>query len=228
MSIRLTFCNDDRGCWLIVALNYTYDQENAEKEFASSMALLKIILEPDPRYGTISPRLKQKSLPIEKIDDGIRTLASNMFETLMDAQGVGLAAPQVGIYQRLIVVYVPAGYDHEDDPEISLALVNPEIQRAGGREVDAEGCLSFPDLYGDVQRYTSLTVRAQDIDGNSLKIKARGFLARVLQHEIDHLDGILYFDRMEDFSTLRYPVRAADDNAEQPQEEPATAASRAV
>ena len=176
------------------------------------MAPLKIIIEPDPRYGTISPRLRQKSLPIESIDDGVRTLARDMFATLMDANGVGLAAPQVGVYKRLVVIYLPAGYDDEDDPEISLTLVNPEIQRAGGREVDAEGCLSFPDLYGDVQRYASVTVRAQDIDGNTLKIKARGLLARVLQHEIDHLDGILYFDRMDNYSSLRYPTRTSSDD----------------
>ncbi len=192
------------------------------------MAPLKIIIEPDPRYGTISPRLRKKSLPIEAIDDSVRKLAHDMFETLMDANGVGLAAPQVGVYKRLIVIYLPAGYDDEDDPEISLALVNPEIQRAGGREWDAEGCLSFPDLYGDVQRYASVTVRAQDIEGNSLKIKARGLLARVLQHEIDHLDGILYFDRMEDYSSLRYPARAQSGDEDEAGSESATASSRAV
>jgi peptide deformylase len=192
------------------------------------MAPLKIIIEPDPRYGTISARLRQKSLPIETIDDSARKLAGEMFETLMDANGVGLAAPQVGILQRLIVIYLPEGYDNEDDPEIRLALVNPEIVRAGGREWDAEGCLSFPDLYGDVQRYANVTVRAQDIDGKSHKIKARGLLARVLQHEIDHLDGILYFDRMEDYSTLRYPARTAASDEDETTEVAATAASRAV
>jgi peptide deformylase len=192
------------------------------------MAPLKIIIEPDPRYGTVSPRLRQKSLPIETIDDSVRKLARDMFETLMEANGVGLAAPQVGIYKRLIVIYLPAGYDDEDDPEINLALVNPEIQRAGGREWDAEGCLSFPDLYGDVQRYASVTVRSQNIEGNSLKIKARGLLARVLQHEIDHLDGILYFDRMEDYSTLRYPTRTQAGDEDDVAGEPATASSRAV
>ncbi|MEX1157658.1 MAG: peptide deformylase [Thermomicrobiales bacterium] len=179
------------------------------------MAPLTIIIEPDPRHGTISPRLRQKSSPITSIDNGIRALARDMFATLMDANGVGLAAPQVSIYKRLIVIYLPAGYDEEDDPEISLALVNPEIQRAGGREWDAEGCLSFPDLYGDVERYANVTVRALDVDGNTLKIKARGLLARVLQHEIDHLDGILYFDRMEDYSSLRYPARTASGDEDE-------------
>ncbi|MDQ3548581.1 MAG: peptide deformylase [Chloroflexota bacterium] len=192
------------------------------------MPALKIIIEPDPRHGTISQRLRKKSLPVETIDDGVRSLARDMFATLMDASGVGLAAPQVGIYKRLIVVYLPAGYDNEDDPEISLALVNPEIQRAGGRNVEAEGCLSFPDLYGDVQRYANVTVRTQDIDGNTLKIKARGLLARVLQHEIDHLDGILYFDRMEDYSSLRYPTRTPSGDDDEPANEPVTASSRAV
>ncbi len=191
------------------------------------MAPLKIIIEPDPRYGTVSPRLRQKSFPIETIDDDIRNLATDMFATLMDANGVGLAAPQVGIYKRLIVIYLPAGYDHEDDPEIHLALVNPEIQRAGGREWETEGCLSFPDLYGDVQRYASVTVRAYDIDGNSLKIKARGLLARILQHEIDHLDGVLYFDRMEDYSTLRYPAPTPVSEGEEAESEAVTTSSHA-
>ena len=180
------------------------------------MAVLKIIIEPDPRYGTISPRLRQKSAPVEEIDTGVRKLASDMVETMMEANGVGLAAPQVGVYKRLIVIHLPAGYDEEDDPEVNLTLVNPEIQRAGGRSWDTEGCLSFPDLYGDLQRYANVTVRALDVDGKPIKIKARGVLARVLQHEIDHLDGILYFDRMDDFSTLRYPARVPEGDDDEP------------
>jgi peptide deformylase len=175
------------------------------------MALLRIIVEPDPRYGVVSQRLRQKSQKIERIDEATRKLATDMHETMMAASGVGLAAPQVGILQRLIVIHVPAGTEYEDDPEINLTLVNPEIQRAGGQELGAEGCLSFPDLWGDVSRYTSITVRAQDIDGKTLKIKARGFLARVLQHEIDHLDGVLFFDRMEAVADLHHTSEAQEE-----------------
>lgn len=175
------------------------------------MALLDLITEPDPRYATISNRLRQKSARVEHIDESIRTLATDMFETMMHERGVGLAAPQIGELQRLIVIFVPAGYEHEDDPDISLTLVNPEIMKAGGRDYGIEGCLSFPDLVGEVPRYTSINVRAQDLHGNTLRIKSRGNLARVLQHEIDHLDGILYFDRMDDWTTLGYlPDRSVE------------------
>jgi peptide deformylase len=124
-----------------------------------------------------------------------------------------LAAPQVGVLKRLVVVYLPPDYDEEGDPELQLMLVNPEVVKAGGREVCPEGCLSFPELVGDVPRYTSLNVRARDLEGRELRIRARGYLARVLQHEIDHLDGILFFDRMDDYSTLRYPQPAVPEDA---------------
>ena len=171
------------------------------------MAIMKIITEPDPRYGKVSDRLRKKSVQVEVIDDSIRTLARDLHETMEAASGVGLAAPQVGIYRRLVVIRIPEGYEHEDDPEVELSLINPEILRAGGQDVDAEGCLSFPDLYGDVSRYATVTVKAKDLEGRDLRLKARGVLARALQHEIDHLDGVLFFDRMDDWSSLRYPVR---------------------
>jgi peptide deformylase len=185
------------------------------------MATLKIITEPDPRYSTISDRLRQKSEKVTVVDDDLRKLARDMHETMVEACGVGLAAPQVGILKRLVVVQVPAGYQDEDSPELNLALVNPEIARAGGQECDAEGCLSFPELYGDVTRYASVTVKAKDLDGKDVKIKARGFLARVLQHEIDHLDGVLFFDRMDDLSSLRYPVRSEEERETATAESPA-------
>jgi peptide deformylase len=172
------------------------------------MARLQIITEPDPRFGRISSRLRQKAARIERIDEGVVQLAHDMFDAMIEGNGVGLAAPQVGIGRRLVVVHFPEGYDDEDDPEINLMLINPEIQRAGGREVGPEGCLSFPDLVGDVPRYATVTVRATDLEGKTLRIKARGLLARCLQHEIDHLDGVLFFDRMDDWSSLRYPAEA--------------------
>lgn len=159
------------------------------------MSLMEIILEGDPR-------LRQKATKIRAVDDGLRRIAADMFETMLDAPGVGLAGPQVGVMRRIIVVHLPAGYDHEEDPEISLTLINPEIVKGQGRETGQEGCLSIPGWVGDVPRMTSITVKGMDLDNRHVRLKADGMLARVLQHEIDHLDGILFIDRVEDRSTL--------------------------
>ncbi|HWK81881.1 MAG TPA: peptide deformylase, partial [Thermomicrobiales bacterium] len=97
----------------------------------------------------------------------------------------------------------PAGYDQEDDPEFSFRLANPEIVKAFGQQTGIEGCLSIPGWIGEVSRAEAVTVKALDMDGRQIRIKASGRLAVVLQHEIDHLDGILYTDRMTDLSTLR-------------------------
>jgi peptide deformylase len=170
------------------------------------MALLDIILEGDPR-------LRQKATRIRTVDDGLRKLAADMFETMREAPGIGLAAPQVGVTLRLIVVHVPAGYRDEDDPEFSVTLVNPEIIRSNGREIDSEGCLSIPGWIGDVPRFDAITVKAMTLDNKAVRLKARGFPARVLQHEIDHLDGILFTDRVEDRSSLRMLTEEEDDEA---------------
>lgn len=161
------------------------------------MAVMKIITEEDSR-------LREKSIKVRKVDDELRRLASSMRETMDSAKGVGLAAPQIGILRRIIVVGVPEGMDREDDPAVDLALVNPEIIRNSGRQVGPEGCLSIPFWVGDVPRWMSVTVKARDLEDKEVRIKAHGYLARVLQHEIDHLDGILFIDRIEDRSTLRH------------------------
>ncbi|MBX6341183.1 MAG: peptide deformylase [Thermomicrobiaceae bacterium] len=161
------------------------------------MAVLKIITEGDPR-------LREKAIKVRKVDDEVRRLAADMFETMRAAKGVGLAAPQVGILRRIIVVGIPEGLEGEDSPGVELALVNPEIVKASGRQVGVEGCLSIPGWYGDVPRAMHVTVKARDLNDKEVRIKASGYLARTLQHEIDHLDGILFIDRMEDKSTLHY------------------------
>lgn len=171
------------------------------------MAVMKIITEEDSR-------LREKSIKVRKVDDELRRFASSMRETMDSAKGVGLAAPQVGILRRIIVVGVPAGMDHEDDPAVDLALVNPEIVRASGRQVGPEGCLSIPYWVGDVPRWMNVTVKARDLDDKEVRIKARGYLARVLQHEIDHLDGVLFIDRIEDRSTLRHVSEDEEDEVE--------------
>ncbi len=177
------------------------------------MAILKLVTEPDPRFGAISDRLRGTMDTITTFDEALQALEHDMYETLEIESGVGLAAPQVGIRQRICVIRIPAGYEYEDSPETRLTLINPEIVRAGGQEIDVEGCLSFPDLIGDVPRYIAITVRAQDVTGKVVKIKARDYLARVMQHEIDHLNGILFFDRMPDWATLRYPQTAESEPA---------------
>jgi peptide deformylase len=159
------------------------------------VAVLEIVLEGDPV-------LRQKATRLRRVDAGIRKLAEDMFETMLDAPGVGLAAPQVGKSIRLIVVHLPEDYDEEGDPEVNLTLVNPEIIKSFGMQTGPEGCLSIPGWAGDVERFASVTVKALDLDNRPVRIKARGHLAVVLQHEIDHLDGILFPDRIEDKSTM--------------------------
>jgi peptide deformylase len=171
------------------------------------MARLKVITEPDPRYTKPSGRLRQKSLPVATVEDKLRKLAADLHETMDEEHGVGLAAPQVGILQRMVVIHVPEDYNDEGEPEQRYTLINPEIIKAGGSELDYEGCLSFPDLIGEVPRYKWVNVRALDEHGKTLRFRARGILARIIQHEIDHLDGVLFFDRMDDWSTLGYPSR---------------------
>lgn len=176
------------------------------------MALLDILLEGDPR-------LRQKALRVRSADESLRRLAADMHETMMDAPGVGLAAPQVGVLRRLIWVHVPENYHDSGEPELSLSLVNPEIVKAHGRVLAYEGCLSIPGWTAEVPRSEVVTVKGFDLSNRPIRLKAHGWGARVLQHEIDHLDGILFFDRVEDKSTIMQvpdeeptpePVKAAD------------------
>ncbi len=180
------------------------------------MPKLEVIKEPDPRYSRISDRLRGKAEPIDEVSDELRQLADDMYETMMDEKGVGLAAPQVGRNIRLLVAHIPAGYGEDVEEDVTLKLVNPEIVKAGGRDSDIEGCLSFPELLGEVDRYTWAIIKAQDVEGNKLRFRSRGIVARVLQHEIDHLNGVLFFDRMESVNMLFYPseLEAAEEAGE--------------
>ncbi|HCU57499.1 MAG TPA: peptide deformylase [Anaerolineaceae bacterium] len=139
--------------------------------------------------------LRKKAEPISKFDKDLHKLVDDMVETMRVAPGVGLAAPQVGISERVAVVE----FGHEDDEDIPrqlYVLVNPEIVKMSDETVRGiEGCLSVPGLVGSVDRAKVVTVRAQDQHGKKLKIRAVGWLARIFQHEIDHLDGVLYTDR---------------------------------
>ncbi len=139
-------------------------------------------------YG--SKVLRRKADPVDEVDDEIRTLVQDLLDTLEEAEGVGLAAPQIGVSKRVCVVDVSS----QDSDTPPIALVNPRIKIGEGMAIAEEGCLSIPDLYGDVSRYTNVAIEALDRDGESFDVKADGFFARVLQHEIDHLDGKLFID----------------------------------
>ena len=150
------------------------------------MAILPIITAPDPR-------LKQLSAPVAEVTDDIRQLMDDMLETMHAAPGIGLAAPQVGVLERVIVLEI----DREETKVGPLFMANPEIVDAS--EDDAvynEGCLSVPEHYADVTRPAAVTVRYLDRDGRTQELKCDGLLSTCVQHEIDHLDGILFIDKI--------------------------------
>ncbi len=138
--------------------------------------------------------LKQKSHTVEKIDADIKELINDMFETMYQNNGVGLAAVQVNVLKKVIIVGIP----QEDESMFEMALINPEIIYHSDEECEGEeGCLSIPDIVDDVFRSTSIKVKYLDIDNNEQILEANDFLARVIQHEIDHTNGILFLDRLE-------------------------------
>lgn len=144
--------------------------------------------------------LRKKARRVRDFDEKLHRLIDDMTDTMLDAPGVGLAAPQVGVSERVIVVRLPDDEDsreeYGDQAGVLYQVVNPEIIRASRETVDGvEACLSIPGYFGTVERAESVTVRGQDRHGKEMRIKARGWLARVFQHEIDHLDGVLYIDR---------------------------------
>jgi peptide deformylase len=156
--------------------------------------------------------LKTRCHPIKAITPALKQLAADMFETMHAANGVGLAGPQIGITQRIVVIWIPPEVEEHDDgtqvevaPEQSYVLINPQIVKSSDKEVvGQEGCLSLPGWYGEVPRATWVTVEYQDLDGKYRRIrKANGLLGRALQHEIDHLDGVLFTERIRDLSTLK-------------------------
>lgn len=149
------------------------------------MAKLPILILPDPV-------LRRVAAPVEVVDDRVRRLADEMLETMYDAPGIGLAAPQVGVSERIIVLDVATDEGQERAP---MVLVNPVIVEASDEKaVYEEGCLSIPDYTEDVERPVRITVRYLDRDGTPKQVEAEGILATCLQHEIDHLNGVLFID----------------------------------
>ncbi len=143
-------------------------------------------------YG--DPALRRKARRVDNVDDTVRGLAQEMIAIMQAKRGVGLAANQVGETTRVIVINLPAGEKEKEDE--AIALVNPRVVKASGSYSDEEGCLSFPGLKLPIPRAMEIRVEAQDLSGNPVAWEARGLLARVLQHEIDHLDGVLFIDRL--------------------------------
>ena len=150
------------------------------------MTIKPLIILPDPI-------LRQVSAPIEQVDDAVRNLSADMLETMYDAPGIGLAAIQVGINRRMLVIDL-SKEDEEKKPQV---FINPEIlQSSDERSVYEEGCLSIPDYYAEVERPAKITVKFLGLDGKEQLLEADGLLATCLQHEIDHLNGVLFIDHI--------------------------------
>ncbi len=157
------------------------------------------------KYG--NPVLRSKGAPVGEIDEKVKALAADMLETMRDANGVGLAAQQVGVPVQVTVIDVS---DLEDRPSamfidgkevkledhMPLTLLNPELQLSKDKELGTEGCLSFPELSADIARAAGVRCKARLLDGGMIDFEASGLLARALQHEVDHLNGVLFIDRM--------------------------------
>ncbi|HEX3642063.1 MAG TPA: peptide deformylase [Ktedonobacteraceae bacterium] len=159
------------------------------------MALRKIIT-------SENPILRQKAKKVHRFDPSLQKLVDDMFETMHDANGVGLAAPQIAMSIRVFVA------EYEDR---KVALFNPEIVKAEGEALGTEGCLSIPGYAGDnIRRALKVVVKGQDVRGKSIRINAEGWFARILQHEIDHLNGVLFIDRLDRPEDLRELPPAED------------------
>jgi len=141
------------------------------------------------RHLPDDPVLRQKARRVPRIDSSIQQLIDDMVETMQQTKGVGLAAPQVGVSLRVVVLQKPG--------EEPIAIINPEIVKRAGEQEVTEGCLSIPGYAGEIKRSVSVTVKGRNRQGKTIRIKATGLMAQVLEHEIDHLDGLLYIDHIE-------------------------------
>src|SRR5262245_53147903 len=169
-----------------------------------TMAILEILEFPDPR-------LRTKAKPVVQVDDAMRRLIDDMFETMYAAPGIGLAASQVDVHQRLLVL------DISEDRLQPLVFINPEIVKRAGEEESEEGCLSVPGIFENVRRSQTITVRALDRNGISFDMDADGLLAVCIQHEMDHLDGKLFVDYLSDLKRERIRKKLDKDRKERVQ-----------
>lgn len=154
------------------------------------MAILQILHYPDPR-------LRNVAAPVKNVDEKTRRLVADMFETMYDAPGVGLAATQVNVHQRILVA------DVSELRNMPLCLINPTIIESSGNEQTEEGCLSVPGVFESVERAETITIQALDESGSAIEMHAEGFLAVCIQHEIDHLDGKLFVDYLSQLKRAR-------------------------
>jgi len=177
------------------------------------MAILDILHFPDPR-------LRNKAKPVAVVDNAIRRLIDDMLETMYQAPGIGLAATQVNVAKRVVVI------DISEDKDQPLCLVNPEILERDGIEQMEEGCLSVPGVYELVSRADHIRMRALDRDGNPFEMEAEGLLAVCIQHELDHLDGKLFVDYLS--SLKRQRIRKKLEKEGRQQTEPASGAHQAI
>jgi peptide deformylase len=165
------------------------------------MALLTILEFPDPR-------LRTKAAPVARVDAEVRQLVDDMIETMYAANGVGLAATQVNVHQRVVVI------DISEERNQPRAFINPEIIQRDGVEITEEGCLSVPGAYEEVERAERVTLRALDRDGKELTLEADGLLAVCIQHELDHLQGKLFVDYLSDLKRTRIRKKLEKDQKE--------------
>ena len=157
------------------------------------------------------PALRWKSSEINKIDDTLRAYVREMFRMMYEAKGIGLAANQIGVPIRLFVAN-PSG--EKESPEDEVVFINPVIRSRKGNAVGEEGCLSLPNLYADVARADEITVEAFDLEGQGFRMKVKELPARVIQHELDHLDGVLFIDRLEDMERAKLAAKVDDLSTE--------------
>src|SRR5574343_1907896 len=160
------------------------------------MALLPILRFPDPR-------LKKVAQPVVTIDDGIRKLVADMAETMYEAPGIGLAATQVDVHQRVVVI------DVSEEKNALMVFINPTLSRCEGAQIGEEGCLSVPGIYDKVERADRVTINYQDLDGKARKMDAEGLLAVCILHEIDHLNGIVFVDHLSQLKQGRIKSKLA-------------------
>lgn len=165
---------------------------------------MQVLVYPDPI-------LRRGGKTITSFDGDLRALAAKMFEAMYEEGGVGLAAPQVGIETKLLVLN-PSG--DKKDAAGELVLCNPKLTKKKGREFGEEGCLSFPGIHAEVERWVDVVVTYQDLDGKEQTLPANAWLARIIQHEMDHLDGVLFVDRLTASDKLRVKTRLQELEAE--------------
>ena len=158
-----------------------------------------------------NPILRKRAEEVDSFDQDLKDLVEEMKQTMMEYGGVGLAAPQVGLSRRILILSEDGSYEN------ATALINPKIQTSGELVTHQEGCLSFPDIYGDILRPDKVTVEAVDEEGNELKFEQDGWISRIIQHEFDHLEGRMFVERMSpaDKVRIKKALKALRDRYEQ-------------